>query len=214
MSETEYITLNDAEPGKIKLYNPYEKAVSTDNIVLTDDTPEWNCTLVDPDHPQLVQRADVNPFKVEADWQQREAEMFQLMHDRIGVGLAANQIGQPYRMFVMHHSHLKDIGVYNPVILETEGEVDIEEGCLTWPLLYFRVKRAEKIKVRFTKTDSETDVEMWMDGMDARCFLHELDHLNGVVYLEHAGELKLKRAKERRDKYLKKLSRKIASNKL
>jgi len=209
MNDTEFITIEPQGPSKTKLYNPFDQAVSTENIVLTDDTPEWSCYLVEPNHRQLVQRADINPFNVDVDWQQRENEMLELMHDRMGVGLAANQIGQPYRMFVMHHSHLKDIGVYNPVVLETEGEEIIEEGCLTWPLLYFKVKRAKRIKVRFTKTDGITDVETWMDGIDARCFLHELDHLNGIVYLDHAGDLKLKRAKEKRDKYLKKLTKKF-----
>lgn len=207
---TDTITFeNAASTGKIKLYNPLDRQVSADDIVLSDIADEWSCNLVDPDHPALQKRADINPFKMDVDWYEREAQMVQLMHDRIGLGLACPQIGQSYRMFVMNHSYLGDIGVYNPVVQETEGNVSIEEGCLTWPLLYFKVNRPEKIKVRFTKTNGETDVEMWMDGMDARCFLHELDHLNGIVYLDHAGDLKLKRAKDKRDKYIKKLSKKI-----
>lgn len=208
MSKTEYITLGDAEPGKIKLYNPFEKQVSVDDVVLSV-AEEWSCELVEPNHPALYRRADINPFKYDADWAEREMQMVKLMHDRVGMGLACPQIGQEYRMFVMTHSHFGDIGVYNPIVLETEGTVSIEEGCLTWPLLYFKVNRPERIKVRFTKTCGTKDVEMWMDGMDARCFLHELDHLNGVVYLEHAGDLKLRRAKQKRDKYLKKISKKL-----
>lgn len=206
------IIFND-EPGsqKVKLYNPFEKNVSTDDLILSDFVEDdgWKCELVDPKHPALKKRANVNPFKVNADWAEREAEMITLMKDNIGMGLSCPQIGQSYRMFVMIHSHLKEIGVYNPVILETEGEVNMEEGCLTWPLLYFSVKRPERIKVRFTKTCGTKDVEMWMDGIDARCFLHELDHLNGVVYLDYAGDLKLKRAKQKRDKYMKKMARKF-----
>ena len=88
-------------------------------------------------------------------------------------------------------------------------EVNLEEGCLTWPLLFFNVKRPERIKVRYTKTDGETDVEMWMDGIDARCFLHEYDHLQGTVFLEHAGDVKLRRAMEKRNKLLEKARRRF-----
>jgi peptide deformylase len=101
------------------------------------------------------------------------------------------------------------MGVYRPKILETEGEVQIEEGCLTWPLLYLKIKRADKIKVQFTKTDGETVVETWMDGIDARCFLHEYDHLQGINYIDLAGDFKLQLAKKKRDKRFKKLERAV-----
>ena len=189
-------------------FDPYSRYVgSTATIDIFQE--EWRCELVEPNHPQLYKPADLNPFDDQGrtDWPDREQQMLELMHDRMGVGRSANQIGSAYRMFVMHHSVLGDIGVYNPRILETEGEVVIEEGCLTWPLLYLKKTRPERVKVTWTKNDGETKVETWMDGIDARCFLHELDHLNGINFIDNVSDFKLKRAKEKRDKLFKKLQR-------
>jgi peptide deformylase len=63
--------------------------------------------------------------------------------------------------------------------------------------------------VQFTKTDGETDVEMWMDGIDARCFLHEYDHLQGINFIDLVSDFKLQMAKEKRDKRFKKLERSV-----
>lgn len=185
-------------------YDPYKKYTGTDGNLVVED---WDCELVEAKHPALHRRATQNPFGSDIDWTQREKEMFELMHSKLGVGLAAPQVGSGYRMFVMSHSVLGDIGVYNPEILETEGEVQIEEGCLSWPMLYIHVRRPEKIKVTYIKSDGETQVETWMDGMDARCFLHEYDHLEGINFIDLVSDLKLKRAKEKRDKFLKKLDK-------
>lgn len=207
----ETIKIQEAQnTGRIKLYKPEDKQVTSSDITFTEISDDWCCELVNPDHSALKKKASANPFKNKnANWHERESEMIQLMKDNIGMGLACPQIGQSYNMFVMIHSHLKEIGVYNPQILETEGEVNLEEGCLTWPLLFFNVRRPERIKVRYTKTDGETDVEMWMDGMDARCFLHEYDHLQGTVFLEYAGDVKLRRAMEKRNKLLEKARRRF-----
>lgn len=159
--------------------------------------------------------AGVDPFEdKEADWETREADMIQLMKDRFGIGLASPQLGMSYRMFVMTLSTGEDIGVYNPEILEfSEEEVAIEEGCLTFPLLYFIVTRPAKVKVRFQTVDQEI-VEDWLEGMDARCFQHEYDHLNGKLYLEYASDMKLKRAMKKRDKQIKILETDIALRKI
>ena len=189
-------------------FNPYDKYASSSDIVLGNLVlDEWKCELVQPNHPALTKRASVDPFGSDIDWVEREKEMFQLMIDRIGIGLACPQIGQSYNMFVMAHSIMGNVGIYKPEILETTGDCVMEEGCLTWPVLFFTVNRPEAIKVRYYKNDGETQVETWMDGIDARCFLHEYDHLQGIVYLEHASDFKLEIAKKKRDKTLKKLQK-------
>ncbi len=194
----------------IKKYNPYDKYASSSDISLGDFLVEdWQCSLVEPNHSALHSSASVDPFSGDINWAEREQEMFELMHNKMGVGLAAPQVGSSYNMFVMHHRYLGDIGVYKPEILETEGEVDVEEGCLTWPLLYLHIKRPAKIKVRFYKNDGKTQVEMMMDGIDARCFLHEYDHLQGTNFIDLVSDFKLHRAKEKRDKRFKKLERAI-----
>ena len=193
-----------------KKYDPYSKYASSENISLGDSFVEdWRCELVEPSDVALHRSATTDPFKGGVDWTVREKEMVALMHANLGLGLSATQVGSSYNMFVMTHSFLGDIGVYKPKILETDGEVMIEEGCLTWPLLYLRIKRPARIKVQFTKTDGKSAVETWMDGIDARCFLHEYDHLQGTNFIDLVGDFKLQMAKQKRDKRFKKLSRAI-----
>lgn len=195
----------------MSLYDPYKKYASSTNITLGEFiVEEWACRLVEPDHPALHRSATVDPFKSNIDWAKREQEMLDLMKANFGVGLAAPQVGSSYNMFVMTHTILGDIGVYKPQILETSAEqVVIEEGCLSWPLLYLQITRPEKIRVQYYKTDGETQVETWMDGIDARCFLHEYDHLRGTNFIDLVSDFKLRRAKEARDKRLKLASRRF-----
>jgi peptide deformylase len=166
--------------------------------------------LVEPKHPAMRQPATVDPFSLDVNWPQQEERMIELMRSRLGIGLAAPQIGEDWRMFVMAHSVLGDIGVYNPEILDqSEARVREEEGCLSWPLLYVGVKRPESAKVRFTmlKDGQPTVVETTMTGMDARVFLHEFEHLEGRNYLERVSDFRLRRALEARNRRLKSVNR-------
>jgi peptide deformylase len=166
--------------------------------------------VVDAKDSVLNSVANVDPFTTDIVWKDRESEMFELMERRFGLGLAAPQLGDPYRMFVMKHSQHGLIGVYNPAIVETIGSVSMEEGCLTFPLLYMVMTRPETIKVRYTKTDGVTVVEETLRGIDARCFLHEYDHLQGVLFVNLVSDLKLKMAINKRNKRYDKLSRALA----
>jgi len=195
-------------------YDPYNKYSSTSDIVSDIVVETWKCELVEPKHPALHKKADLDPFTGNIDWEEREKEMIQLMYDRIGIGLACPQVGGSYNMFVMNHSILGDIGIYKPKILEYgEETVTMEEGCLSFPLLYLYVTRPEKVKVEYFKTDGETKVQTWMDGRDARCFLHEFDHLQGKLFLDLVSELKLQRAHKKREKLLNKISKPLRLSK-
>lgn len=177
---------------------------------MLEPTDKWLCELVEPKHPALHKPADIDPFTApeDADWSKREVDMFELMHKRHGIGLASPQIGNSYNMFVMNLQGSGDVGVYNPKILDVSDEtVNMEEGCLTFPLLYFMVNRPAKVKVNYTLYDGVTEVEDWIEGIDARCFQHELEHLQGKLFLEHASELKLQRAIKKREKYFREIER-------
>tara|TARA_Y100000389_G_C17365258_1_gene465967 strand:- start:617 stop:1153 length:537 start_codon:yes stop_codon:yes gene_type:complete len=175
---------------------------------MSEPTDKWLCEIVDPKHPALHTPAKVDPFSSDADWKEREEQMFELMRYRHGIGLASPQIGNSYNMFVMNLQGSGDVGIYNPKILEVSDEtVNMEEGCLTFPLLYFMVNRPAKVKVNYTLYDGVTEVEDWLEGIDARCFQHELEHLQGKLFLEHASELKLQRAMKKREKYFKEIER-------
>lgn len=194
-------------------FNPYDKYASSESITLgTTLVEDWDCNLVEAKHPVLKKRATVNPFGGNVDWVQREREMCELMQNRFGIGLAAPQVGSQYRMFVMNHSHLGEIGVYNPEILESEGKITVEEGCLSFPLLFMHITRPERVKVRYTKTDGITQVETWMDGMDARCFLHEYDHLEGKLFVDDVSDFKLRRAMSKQQKNFKKLEQHLRNH--
>jgi peptide deformylase len=182
----------------------------TSDVITTSLTEEWKCELVEPKHKALHTRANIDPFGTDINWEEKEAEMLQLMHDKFGIGLAAPQIGLSYNMFVMNHEHLGDIGVFRPEILEySEETCRYEEGCLSFPMLYLDVTRPEKVKVRFYKSDGETQVETWMDGRDARCFQHEFDHLHGDLFIDKVSDMKLQRAYKKREKFFKKLERQM-----
>jgi len=119
-------------------------------------------------------------------------DLAETMIEKGGIGLSANQVGLPYRFFVMRAEEI--IGCFNPKIVDFSAEqVILEEGCLSFPNLFVKIKRPKTIKVRYTLPDGET-VTRKFDGMTARCFQHELDHLNGVVYTKRANKIHLEKA--------------------
>ena len=106
-----------------------------------------------------------------------------------GLGLSANQCGYNYRVFVMGAGD-EYVAFFNPKLIKTEGEAHMEEGCLSWPLLNLRITRPKKIWVEYQDFTGEKK-EAIFDGMSARCFLHELDHMNGIMYTSRVKPLAL-----------------------
>jgi peptide deformylase len=115
-----------------------------------------------------------------------------------GLGLAAPQVGLSYRFFVMRAE--KIIGVFNPIIVDkSDKEIILEEGCLSYDLLFIKVKRPETIRVRYTTPDGVTSTHT-LGGMTARVFQHEYDHLEGITYHNRANKLHLEMALKKRKK--------------
>jgi peptide deformylase len=121
-----------------------------------------------------------------------------------GVGLSANQCGFKYRVFVMGAND-NYVAFFNPKVLTTEGEVHMMEGCLSFPLLGLHITRPKKITVEYQDYTGETK-NMTLDGISARVFLHELDHMNGIVYTQLAKPMALKSGMAKRQKMLKKIA--------
>jgi len=121
------------------------------------------------------------------------SDMFETMYAARGVGLAAPQIGVSKRLFVMDCSGGGDAGarvtLINPVVLRVEGDQTGDEGCLSFPGIFFPVKRSLRAVVRAQDVDGE---EFEFDGLEleARCMLHETDHCDGVVFLDRTTALK------------------------
>jgi peptide deformylase len=122
-----------------------------------------------------------------------------------GLGLSANQMGLPYRAFAMTGE--KIVVCFNPMVVDTSTEtVMLEEGCLSFPLLFIKVKRPKKIKVRYTEPNGNIVTKVF-DGMTARVFQHELDHLDGVVYTSRANSYHIEQARKAKKKLQRKTSK-------
>ena len=120
------------------------------------------------------------------------AEMFELMYAAKGIGLAANQVGLPYRLFILNLTadpEMKDeeIVFINPEILKRKGSTEGEEGCLSFPGMYGQVKRAAKIDIEAFDLDG-TCFEYSLDELAARAVQHESDHLDGVLFIDRMTE--------------------------
>ena len=130
-------------------------------------------------------------------------DMIDTMHAAPGVGLAANQVGVAKRLAVIDLSVGKRPGechvVINPEIAETEGEVTEEEGCLSIPDFTEIVTRPARVKMRYLDRNGQRR-EMWGEGLMARAICHEIDHLNGTLFVDHLRGLK-------RDRILKKIQK-------
>jgi peptide deformylase len=119
------------------------------------------------------------------------ARMFELMYEHKGVGLAANQVNLPYRLMITNTTGDPTTGdaerVYiNPVLSRPKGMAEAEEGCLSIPGVHGDVKRAARIHVSAYSLDGEP-IEELLDGLAARVVQHEVDHLDGVLFIDRLG---------------------------
>lgn len=113
-------------------------------------------------------------------------DLVKFMYDSNGIGLAANQVGVPYRVFAMR-AHPENFVCFNPrIVWKSEAQVELEEGCLTYPGLIVKVTRPQHIRVRFSVPNGDTLTKQFT-GMSARIFQHELDHLDGVLFYNKAN---------------------------
>jgi len=137
--------------------------------------------------------------------------MFETMKNYGGIGLSANQVGKPYRLFVMGDNLQINKGqkwvCINPEITDMSKEtIRYKEGCLTFPFLFLDIERPQKIKVKYQNEQLET-VEEEFDGIVSRCYQHELDHMYGRTFTELVSKLKLDMALKKRDKEIKRVTR-------
>jgi len=130
-------------------------------------------------------------------------DMIDTMYAAPGVGLAANQVGVSKRLMIIDLSVGKRPGechvFINPEIVEAEGEITEEEGCLSIPDFVEVVTRPERVKLRYLDRNGDTR-EMWGDGLMARAMCHEIDHLNGTLFVDHLRGFK-------KDRILKKIAK-------
>jgi peptide deformylase len=156
------------------------------NQILREKIPEFNFSNPSQDPAQL------------------EKDMIETMLSLDGIGLAANQVGINARVFTMGHRDYPEQAqaFFNPMVVATVDEVeDLEEGCLSFPGIYVTIKRPKKILARWQTSLGEWQ-ESEFDGYNCKCFLHELDHLEGIVFQDRVSTLKwamaVKKTKKRK----------------
>ena len=172
--------------------------------------------LIPPNDPRLLMQ--VAPFMDDtleqfgfADRKELSKVMYDNMAKYGGLGLSANQLGLPYRMFVMGgHPQIEDgkvRSVFNPLINDVSPEsINLKEGCLSFPFLFLSIKRPKWCSVRYTDENGE-EVEETLHGMSARIFMHENEHMNGYVFTDLVSKLKLERAEKSKQKMIKEIKR-------
>lgn len=152
----------------------------------------------------VLRKVSAPVARVDADSRKLWDDMLETMYKAPGIGLAAIQIGVPRRLLVVDLSkegeEKKPLFVANPEIVWTsEQQSDYEEGCLSIPDFYEMVTRPAEIKVRFLDRQGEPQ-ELHAKGLLSTCLQHEIDHLNGVLFIDHISKLK-------RDRVVKKFSK-------
>jgi peptide deformylase len=143
--------------------------------------------IVQYPHPTL--RHISKPLKrVDKELHGMVREMFDLMYEANGIGLAANQVDLPYRLFVLNLKSDPNLSeeehvFLNPVVTSRKGMAEGEEGCLSIPGLYAQVKRPERVTLNAYNLSGE-EVNLELDGLFARAVQHEIDHLDGVLFID------------------------------
>jgi peptide deformylase len=152
--------------------------------------------LTFPNKILLTKSADVG--KVTDGERRLIRNMIETMHAQEGVGLAANQIGILKQIFVACPDRVKgqELVFLNPRIIKKRGSVKEFEGCLSVPEIYEPVRRAKKVCLKAMTPDGKT-VEVKAEGLLARIFQHETDHLQGILFVYRLGILKSRLAKKR-----------------
>jgi peptide deformylase len=175
----------------------------------TTQTPQVNpLPLFGDDHPLMhteMPEYDVNKLP-NFEMTNLIAKLKLTMKLYNGIGLSANQCGERYRVFIIGTDQFQ-IACINPKIVGDNGsDVRKREGCLSYPGLFLNLKRKESVQVEFYTEDGELQ-NLYLDGITAQCFQHELDHMNGIDFTEKAGQVQLLLAKQKQQKIIKKIKR-------
>jgi peptide deformylase len=146
-------------------------------------------------HDTLVQKSEPWDFLLDGSGESLEKAMCEFMIEANGIGLAANQIGITKKVFVMGSYNIPGFpapfAVFNPQIVETSTDmITDQEGCLSYPGLFLTVKRPSWIVAEYQNAKGDM-IEAKYEGYLAKCFQHELDHLDGICFVDKVSPLKL-----------------------
>ena len=162
------------------------------------------CKLIEAENP--IMKVRLSGCSPDLDRDDVEEKLLDSMKNYNGIGLSANQIGIMERVFVMYSDVKKreTITCFNPeIVTKSDTEILMDEGCLTYPGLWLKVKRPDGIEVQYEDKSGEIQHQA-MFGLECRIFLHEYDHMEGTDFTEKVSKLRLERAKKRLSKMMKK----------
>lgn len=183
--------------------NPYKETprVVQEKIEIFDLVPESHPAL-----KKILPEFDFNNPPVNPNT--FASSLVETCKENQGLGLAANQCGFEYRVFVMG-SNDNYVAFFNPKIVSVSEETTrTEEGCLSYKGLFLNIERPKEINVEYQDFNG-IHRQAKFAGLTARCFQHELDHMNGITYHKHVGNVAMQLAQKRRQKYLKLLSKSL-----
>jgi len=134
----------------------------------------------------------------DAELKQFVSDMFETMYEAPGIGLAATQVDRHIRLLVLDVSDARNQPrcLINPEIIESDGEEEMDEGCLSVPGFYEKVRRADHIRVRAQNEDGVIK-EFEAEGIEAVCIQHEMDHLEGKLFVDYLSNLKRNRIRSK-----------------
>ena len=161
-------------------------------------------TLLENDNAVLT--VPLSGCSEDLDRKELKENLIETMKNFLGIGLSANQCGIMERAFVMYSDVKKQeiIACFNPrIISEGTETVTMDEGCLTWPGIWLKIKRPDHINCSFEDENGEIN-NVTMMGLECRIFQHEMDHMEGTNFTERASRLKMNMAKKRAAKMKKK----------
>ena len=156
-------------------------------------------------HTTLKETSIPWSFELDRDPEKLQHDMIECMLENRGIGLAANQIGLNKRVFVMGSEYSigfpKPFALFNPrIIQQSENSIVDKEGCLSFPGLFLNIKRPDWVVVEYEDYQGNTNTYKATDYA-GKCVQHEIDHLNGICFVDIVSPLKLKLAKQRQRKH-------------
>ena len=161
------------------------------------------CKLIEAENP--IMKVRLSGCSPDLDRDDVEEKLLDSMKNYNGIGLSANQIGIMERVFVMYSDVKKreTITCFNPeIVTKSDTEILMDEGCLTYPGLWLKVKRPDGIEVQYEDKSGEIQNQA-MFGLECRIFLHEYGHMEGTNFTQKVSKIKLNRALKRRSKMVK-----------
>ena len=211
--------LENIQSGKTPILNGKDSEEKSDNKIISPGHSEKQqlYPLIPPNDPRLLMQ--IAPFMDDTLEQfgfKDRNELAKVMYGNMtkygGLGLSANQVGLPYRMFVMGgHPQIEEGKVryiFNPLVNDvSEESIVLKEGCLSFPFLFLAIKRPKWVSVKYTDQNNE-EIEETLHGMSARIFQHENEHMNGYIFTDLVSKFKLDRAEKARKKLIKQTIRK------